>query len=445
MTAHVTLEHALGTVPRVSPQARPGLLKTAQDVTASRGVLAGLMLALRYVQARMLSIWGLLIAAYLCPPQAFAAFAIYAALANVLSIATLLRFEAVFFQSSDSTSLGRAFRLSLATGGCFLALAGLGALVSAAAGLVPATQAGLFLLSLAGRAVIRLVIAEATADGDFGTIGNTGICQAVVQPSAMLLLILCFGASSTSLFAADAIGHLIAALYICRRRLPSLTSLSARAAWSWHELRAAAWRWRAAPTFFLPSTLLSFGFSIAPLLALPFAGNAVLAAQVALAMRLLDVPTQMFGAVSGPLLMSHLRAPQWQNHRRVRLMTGGLLVLATAMFVAIAGVALFADQWLVGTRWQGVGMIMAVLAAFYAGVALVSPLTEIGTIASDPQHAMLANAAAIVAMLAAVAWFGTLSVSLLATFGVISLLRMVVQAGLAWIGAGLAMRGRALR
>lgn len=435
MAAHITFERALAAQPDGRPAAAHDELRAGRP--RPTGVGAGLLLALRYVQARALSIWGLLIAAALCPAAAFADFALYAALANFLSIAALLRFEAVFFQSSDPDRLARAFRLSLAAGGGFTALIALAGFASAGAGLVVTGHAALFVVSLAGRAALRLMIAEATAEGDFRAIGNTGLVQAVVQPSSMLLLILPLGASSPALFAADAFGHAVAALYLARRRRPTLQSLTQRSQWSLQELHRSARQWSAAPRFLLPSALFSFGFSVAPLLALPFAADPVLAAHVALAMRLLDVPTQMFGAVTVPLVMSSLRPRQGLARRDwARFLTGGLIAMALALYALVAGFALLVDPWLEDTQWHGIGAVFAALALFYAGIALVSPLTEIGTLARDPQHPLVTNAVAAIAVAAVIAWFGTLSVPLLLAVGAVSLARMVAHARFTWTGIG---------
>ncbi|WP_332696870.1 hypothetical protein [Bosea sp. (in: a-proteobacteria)] len=434
MAAQVTFERALAPLSAVRPELAQNALRTLRP---GGGGAAGLLLALRYIQARFLSVWGLLIAALLCPPQIFADFAIYSALANFLSIAALLRFEAVFFQNSDPDRLGRAFRLSLAAGCGFLALVALAAFASSTLGLVLAGHAALFVLSLAGRAAIRLATAEATAEGDFRAIGNAGLVQALVQPGAMLALILPFGASSLALFAADAIGHAVSASYLGWRRRFAFQQLALRADWSLHELRRSARQWSAAPRFLLPSALLSFGFSVAPLFALPFTTDPVFAAHVALAMRLLDVPTQMFGAVTLPLVMSSLRNRQGPARRRwARLLTVGLVVVAFALFAGVAGFALILDPWLEETQWHGIGTVLAILTLFYSGIALVSPLNEIGTLSRDPQHPMVTNAIAAVAMIAIIAWFGTLSLAMLFAVGGVSLLRMTAHACLTWTGFG---------
>jgi hypothetical protein len=198
------------------------------------------MLALRFVQARLLSVWGLLLAAALCPPKVFADFAIFAALANFVSIAALLRFEAVFFQNSGRQHLGRAFRLALAAGAVFLGAMAVAILFAAAEGWVLRGFGALFLISLASRAAIRLILAEATAEGDFATIGNSNIVQALVQPGMMILLIWPLGPTALALFAADAFGHAVAAAYLAWRRRHSLLRLMHPSRWSLGEMRGSA-------------------------------------------------------------------------------------------------------------------------------------------------------------------------------------------------------------
>ncbi len=398
----------------------------------------GAMLALRFVQARLLSVWGLLLAAALCPPKVFTDFAIFGALANFVAIMVLLRFEAVFFQSNDRMRLGRAFRLAVTAGTMFLAVATILVLFAAAQSWVLRGFGALFLISLASRAAIRLLLAEATAEGDFGTIGNSNVVQALVQPGMMILLIWPLGPVSLALFAADAFGHTVTACYLVWRRRHSLLRMLHPARWSLTELLAAGWQWRSAPTYLLPSTLLSFGFSVAPLVVLPMSSDPVLAAHVVLAMRLLDMPAQMFGAVTTPLVMSDLRGHRDRDRqRRARLLTWVMMAAAIALFVAIALVAIGADQLILnGTKWGGVGEVMAVMTLFYGCSALVGPLQEMGTFSSRPRSQMSANALAL-AVIAIVIWsFGSLSPALLAAIGLVSLLRLLLHLRLTWTAIG---------
>lgn len=412
--------------------------KAALSALAGRaGFRNGAMLALRFVQARFLSVWGLLLAATLCPPQVFADFAIFAALANFVSIAALLRFEAAFFQNSDRTRLGRAFRLALAAGVVVLSIMALAILYAAEQGWVLRGFGALFLISLASRAAIRLTMAEATAEGDFATIGNSNIVQALVQPGMMILLIWPLGPTALALFAADAFGHAVAAAYLIWRRRQSLFRLMHPYRWSIAELVESGRLWRNSPTYLLPSALLSFGFSVAPLLALPLSSNPLLAAHVALATRLLEMPSQMFGAVTIPLVMSDLRKRQGEaRQKRARLITLGMVAIVAALFVAIAVFASSADVVLDGTKWEGVGEVMAVMALFYGCSALVGPLQEMGSLSLRPRRQMAANALALAAA-AVVMWgFGTLSFTLLVAIGMVSLMRLLIHIQLTWTGIG---------
>jgi O-antigen/teichoic acid export membrane protein len=421
-----------------------GVMPAVTQPKAALGALAGragfrngAMLALRFVQARFLSVWGLLLAATLCPPQVFADFAIFAALANFVSIAALLRFEAAFFQNSDRTRLGRAFRLALAAGVVVLSVMALAILFAAEQGWVLRGFGALFLISLASRAAIRLIMAEATAEGDFATIGNSNIVQALVQPGMMILLIWPLGPTALALFAADAFGHAVAASYLIWRRRRSLFRLMHPYRWSLAELVESGRLWRNSPTYLLPSALLSFGFSVAPLLALPLSSNPLLAAHVALATRLLEMPSQMFGAVTIPLVMSDLRKRQGEaRQKRARLITLGMVAIVAALFVAIAVFASSADIVLDGTKWEGVGEVMAVMALFYGCSALVGPLQEMGSLSSRPRRQMAANALALAAA-AVVMWgFGTLSFTLLVAIGMVSLMRLLIHIQLTWTGIG---------
>ncbi|MCO5090155.1 hypothetical protein [Bosea sp. (in: a-proteobacteria)] len=435
MAAHVTLERVL------LPHGRPTLSVAAgrrfveERTPALRSGLGfAMLLGLRFVQARLISVWGLIIAAALCPPFVFAAFAVFAAAANLVSVAALLRFEAVFFRNSDRARLGLAFRLAAAVGAAFLAVTALVLAGLVLGGWIAPAVAFFFLVSLTARSVLRLIWSEATAEGDFRAIGNSNVVQAVVQPGIMLLLIWLFGPKALALFVADALGHVLAATYLLRRRWGGVAGLVEPALWSWHSLVRAASRWRDAPSALLPSALLAYGFAAAPLLALPYASNTVLAAQVALSMRLLDMPTQMFGTVSTPLVLNGLRAHAGR-HRRFwgRVVALGLIAAATVLFSLIACASTLADHWLIGTKWQDLGEVVALMAAFYIGIAVLAPLQEVATLSRRPFWQVSVNAAALAAIVAAMAWFGELSPALLQAIGAISILRALAHALFVWL------------
>ena len=435
MAAHVTMERVLLPHSRPALTIAAGRRFVAARVPALRSSFGSVvLLGLRFVQARLISVWGLIIAAALCPPFVFSAFAVFSAAANFISIASLLRLEAVFFQNSDRVRLGLAFRLAAAVGVVFLAAATIVLIGLVVTGWIAPAVAFFFLVSLAARSVLRLLWSEATAEGDFRAIGNSNVVQAVVQPVIMLILIWIFGPKALALFMADALGHVLAAAYLLRRRQAAIATLVRPALWSRRSLVEAAFRWRDAPRALLPSALLAYGFAVAPLLALPYASNTVLAAQVALSMRLLDMPTQMFGTVSIPLVLNRLRAHAGARRRFwARIMALGLIAGATILFSAIAISALITDHWLAGTQWEDLGEVVALLATFYIGIAVLGPLQEVATLSRQPFWQVAINGVALVAIVAAMAWFRALSPELLLTIGAISILRTLTHTVFIWL------------
>lgn len=436
MATHALLEQA--TFPSHAPEgafARGRRFVEARVPGLRSGFGSAAMLGLRFVQARLISVWGLIIAAAFCPPSIFAAFAVFSAACSFLSIPALMRLEAVFFRFRDRVRLGLAFRLALAVGIAFLGLVAVALVALAATRWIAPAVALVFFVSLVARTALRLLWAEATAEGDFPAIGNSNVVQALVQPALMLLLIAIVGPKALALFAADAVGHLMALAYVIRRRRENLRRLASPALWSIRGLSEAARRWGDAPRQLLPSTLLSYGFAVAPLLALPYAANPLLAAHVALAMRLLEVPTQIFGTVSTPLLMNRLRAyPGPRRQFWIRLATLGLVAAAIALYASIGIFTHLVDGLFDDTKWANLGEVIAIMALFYGSIALVGPLHEIATISHRPSWQLTTNAVSVVAIIATMLWFSALSPALLYAVGVISVARTLVHVFFVWSG-----------
>lgn len=435
MVAHVALERASFPPRRPTLSLAQGRRFVARRVPVLRqSIASALLLGLRFVQARLISVWGLLVAAYFCPPHVFAAFAVFSAAATFVSLPALLRLEAVFFRSGNRRELALAFRLALTSGVAFLALAGLALIVIVQLGWLPPLIGMVFFLSLSARTALRLLWSEATAEGDFRAIGNSNLVQAFLQPAAMLLLIGVFGPKALALFAADAVGHWVATLYLLIRRRANLRDLVHPRLWSMRGLSWGLLHWHDAPRILLPAAMLSFGFTAAPLLALPYADNSLLAAQVALAMRLLDMPTQMFGTVTGPLVMRTLRSGD--RRRRRFWMRGATLALAAAaigLFLAIAFGALTFGSVFDGSKWDGIGEVVAVMSLFYAGIALFNPVHDITTLARNTAWQLASHGIALIAIIAAILWFGALSHELLYALGAISVARAVTHVLFVWL------------
>jgi len=103
------------------------------------------------------------------------------------------------------------------------------------------------------------------------------------------------------------------------------------------------------------------------------------------------------------------------------------------LFSVIAVVSLVADHWLIGTQWQDLGEVIALLAAFYIGIAVLGPLQEVATLSRQPFWQVAINAVALVAIVATMAWFRALSPELLLTIGAISILRTLAHTVFIWL------------
>ncbi|CAM5219277.1 Membrane protein involved in the export of O-antigen and teichoic acid OS=Bosea thiooxidans OX=53254 GN=ARD30_16970 PE=4 SV=1 [Bosea thiooxidans] len=109
---------------------------------------------------------------------------------------------------------------------------------------------------------------------------------------------------------------------------------------------------------------------------------------------------------------------------------------AVLLFGAIAFTFLLADPWLVGTQWEDLGVVIALMAPFYVGIAVLAPLQEMATLSRQPLWQVAINALALVAIIVAMASFGALSPALLEVIGLISVLRMLMHAVFIWLHLG---------
>lgn len=151
-------------------------------------------------------------------------------------------------------------------------------------------------------------------------------------------------------------------------------------------------------------------------------------------MRLLDVPTQMFGMMSGPLLLNRLRAQKGpRRHFWMRIATLGLVVGAIGLFGSIAIAAHLVDTVFDKSKWSGIGDVVVVMTLFYGGVALFNPLHDVVALSIKTAWQLAVNAMALLALVAAILSFGALSIELLYVVGLISIARAATHVLFVWV------------
>jgi len=94
------------------------------------------------------------------------------------------------------------------------------------------------------------------------------------------------------------------------------------------------------------------------------------------------------------------------------------------------------EPLLEGTHWEQLGTVIALLAPFYAGIAILTPLQDMATLSRQPFWQVLVNAAALAAIIATMIWFGSLSAGLLQAIGAISILRALAHTLFIWLHLG---------
>jgi hypothetical protein len=141
----------------------------------------------------------------------------------------------------------------------------------------------------------------------------------------------------------------------------------------------------------------------------------------------------MFGTVSTPLVLNGLRSYVGKRRRFwIRLMTLGLIAAAGALFAAVGLGAHVADSFIEGTKWAGVGAVIAIMSLFYGGITLVGPLQEVATLSRQLAWQVLINAVSLLALIGVMRWYGALTPALLYAVGAVSIARTLAYVVFIW-------------
>ncbi|MBF9231890.1 hypothetical protein [Microvirga alba] len=380
-------------------------------------------LATRLVLARGMSVVTLIVAAWLVDIQAFAEFGVYQTLATLAWIALFLRYDAAIVSARSDEEAGEALRLCIGVGTILWLFFSGSSLIVGGAGLMRMQLAVLLPFSILGRGMLRLTFATATRDGDFKGIGRASMVQSVLQPTALVLLVLSPIDDALGFAIADIVGHVSGVAYLAWRRRKHLQALEA--GWSVAALLDAGRRWKSLPLYNLPGSFFALAFVMSPLLIMPMAAPPVLAGHVALAYRMFDVPTQIITAASTPIFLNRLRpsldraSPIFGRHIML-----GLSLLIGVGYALMAGLLMLADPLLTGTALDGLAYVIPYVALFLCFVALAAPLNDSCALYPQQRRLVLIQGMAVLgSCLAAVFVTGTSSGGALLTLALISGLR----------------------
>jgi hypothetical protein len=349
-----------------------GVLSLITNLLALTSLRVAVALAMRHVMARLLSVGGLLLAAYLFMPRDFAQVGVYLACLNLIWIVIFWRYEGAITAGQTPRAVQAAIRTCMVIALMNWMCVALVLALFVGFGVLSVPVACFFASGLVGRAALRLLMQIATREGKFPLLGRMVIIQAIFQPCVMLLLMLTPMSGASVMMLSDVVGTASAALFgwiALRAYVPRLAFIR-------EEFFIILARWKALPLLNLPTALLAVGFSSLPILLTPLLADDAMAGSIALASRLLDMPTQLIGAVVTPILLHRLRD---QRHTYKRVVSMALWGFAIAILVAFMLISLgfwVVSFWLEGTKWAAIGSIFPMLALFFAGLTIAGPLGE---------------------------------------------------------------------
>ena len=347
---------------------------------ASEGILGGrsardaFMLGLRLIAARGMSVVTLIVAAWLVDIQAFADFGVYQTLATLAGIALFLRYDAAVVAARDQHESRTALHLCISIGIVLWLACAVASLSAGAAGWVRGDLALLLPFSILARGLLRLTYARITGESDFVGLGRTILIQAILQPIALLILVLYQLEDVLCFVFADLIGHGSAVAYLLWRHRKQLRGLLKN--WSSKAIFEAAERWKSLPLYNLPGSFFSIAFIMSPLLITPMAAGPIFAGHTALAYRIFDVPTQVIAAASTPIFLNLRPSIERRTPIFGRSTLLGLVLLVGVAYAAMAGILILADPYMTETALAGLTDVIPVIAVFHLFVALANPLND---------------------------------------------------------------------
>lgn len=381
-----------GQLGRLATSAMRDLAQAWQSFAVGGSVRSIAKLGGAVVLARVISALGYVAVARLYTPQDFGVFAVYLGASVVMtSIAGATYDRAIVSAPSSRRALSLltiALSLSVMLAvGMWLVLMCVQQPLGEATGLYAygwlfwAVPIGMVL-----KAGYRSVEQWAIRQGRFRAQGIAHVGGAVALVTLQVSLAFSALAGPYALIIADLIGGCAALAIICfaegrdirrtwcqyRRRLVLLSSL---------------WRWR--PTYTLPSALLGIAAHTAPVLVIAPIFSASIVGQVAMAVRILDLPYQLAASVFSNIAFHRIAASRpTEQMSAFRQAIRQNLLLAIGVYGIAALFSLVVVPFVLGAQWIMAAQLLIVLAPFYVGLFTTAPLMFI-YIVMDAEPRML--------------------------------------------------------
>lgn len=281
-------------------------------------------------------------------------------------------------------------------------------------------------VSILGQKVFRILLFWNTRAGAFRVQALCAWWLTVAMLGVQFGAGLALGIEAFWLALGDAVGIWVGVAVLWWRSV----SLRAPAGAGDVSMTALLFRWRQYPLFNMPSALCVSAAAQLPLLVLGTLLSVEAAGQVALAMRILDLPRSLVGD-SVSTVFSHRMSVRMKDGGALssvlRSTLGLLLCLTVPIYVGIAVAAPSVVPVVFEARWDKAGLYIAVLAPLYFFMTLASAVTPAFSFMRREGLGLFLHIASIAAAVVA-AVLGYLSDSagvFLAAFGILGSLRCV--------------------
>lgn len=356
-------------------------------------------IAVGLLSIRMLSVFGLVVALWLCPVQTFANLGLYLAAVNLAALAVFGRYELLVIAADDERKCADAVHLCILTG----------AFAIVATMVVAITVQHLFVtyvtLSFAGalfsRSWLRLSLTFATRYGRYDRAVKALMPHAIGQPAILVYLTYQGHNPFLAFVLSDFLGQLIAAVCVFwseRHAYRTLLQMPTR----WLKISMLASHNLGLPTLNLTAAASTFLFATAPLYFLPAISNGVLGGTLALLFRVLDLPTNLTSASISPVLLKEIAdrnrdGMAWTS--RAAFLMPALIAIVVFGLISLGGLTLNTLE--LASSWHMALTILPVVALFQAGIAAALPLIDIATVAGRQKGLFTLNTVAVLMAAAA--------------------------------------------
>jgi O-antigen/teichoic acid export membrane protein len=335
--------------------------------------------------AQLVTVVSAPVLARLFSPDEFGQLGLFLSVMYIGSLVVSLRYEQAVVVPTSTAAAVRLLHLALriVPGVAIvvtIALFGLSATGVAGFGHLPTYAAVFALVGLVATGVLQALRFWLIRMQAYRIMSTVQVSQSLGRAAGQIALGFA-GLGLVGLLIGDTLGRLVGLLRVIRAAGPGIAAAAREATPPMGEVIRGYWRF---PILGVPSSLLNAAVVALPVPLLAMSYGLTIAGQFALVQRVLGLPLAVIGASVGDALLARLSEQSRDDPAAMRtnfLRTGLALTLITvpiAVVLAALGPRLFALVF--GPAWTDAGRMASLLAPWFLGALIVSPLSRVAII-----------------------------------------------------------------